>query len=98
MLIRIKNIISIHNYTITCLWNDGKIRMIDFTKLLIDYPESIKNIILNPQTFSSIQYNEVIKSVYFPNIINGKDENDHEIKGELDFCPDVLLQNSIVVD
>lgn len=60
---------------------------------MADYPESLKEVILNPISFKNIYYNTMTKSVYFPNIINGIDENDHEILGELDFCPDVLFQN-----
>jgi hypothetical protein len=97
MLHRIQNITNIDLYSITCIWNDGKERMIDFEKLMADYPEKLKGLILNPKTFKNIKYNQVTKSVYFPNIINGKDENDHEILGELDFCPDVLYQQSEIV-
>ncbi len=97
MLHRIQNITNIDLYFITCLWNDGQKRMIDFEKLMADYPKSLKEVILNPGSFRNIKYNKTTKSVYFPNIIKGKDENGHEILGELDFCPDVLYQHSEAV-
>ncbi len=61
---------------------------------MADYPESLKEVILNPISFKKyiLQCNDQV-SFIFPNIINGIDENDHEILGELDFCPDVLFQN-----
>jgi len=65
---------------------------------MADYPESLKEVILNPKSFKNIQDNKITKSVYFPNIIDGKDENELEILGELDFCPDVLYQYGEVVN
>ncbi len=98
MLYRIQNITNIDFYSISCIWNDGQKRMIDFEKIMDDYPESLKEVILNPGSFKNIKYNEITKSLYFPNIIKGKDENEHEILGELDFCPDVLNQHCEVVE
>ncbi len=98
MLYRIQNITNIDFYSKTCIWNEGQKRMIDFEKIVEDYPESLKEVILNPGSFKNIKYNEITKSVYFSNIINSKDENDHEILGDLDFCPDVVYQHSEVVE
>ncbi len=48
MLNKIQNITNIDFYSITCIWNDGQKRMIDFKKIMEDYPESLKEVILKP--------------------------------------------------
>jgi hypothetical protein len=80
----IKNIISVEPYKVVCLYNTGEVREIDMKKMLEDYAAS--------STF----FKPLLKAEYFKSVkldSYGTLSWDNEI----DFCPDVLYQNSKAV-
>ena len=94
MLPRISKIIKVTPFKVTCLWNTGEIKTIDFEKFQKEYSLKIIGRLLVQDVFSKVKLNEITKTLSWPNMIEGRDENNNPILGELDFCPDVLYKIS----
>ena len=90
MLSRIENIISIVGHLITCRWTNGEKRVIDFTKVVADYPTSIKEKILKDEVLSTIKLNLEARTLFIPDVLPTNN-------GEIDFCPDMLFYHSELV-
>ena len=92
---RVKEILSIEPFVITALWTDGVVRSVDFGSFLQEYAEkegSIFNKILDKNTFQQAQTDG--RTIYWDGIIEMIDYDGQIIPAPLDFCPDVLFQQS----
>lgn len=94
MLPRILKITNLDEFKVFCLWNTGEERVIDFEKLILDYPKILKDKLLNKEIFQTISYNPDAKTIYFPKMIKTLNPDQGESLGDLDFCPDVLYSQS----
>ena len=94
MLPRILKITNLDEFKISCLWNTGEERVIDFEKLLLDYPKILKDKLLNKEIFQTISYNPDARTIFFPKMIKIHNPALGESYGDLDFCPDVLYKFS----
>lgn len=84
--IRIQKIEKIVPYKINYKGTDGILREIDFSKFEF-INDSIRNLILNENVFLNAKIEKDFNTIYW------------EINGfEYDFCPDVLLENSKIID
>ena len=94
MLPRIVEILDYKDFKAITRWTTNEIRCIDFSKLVVGYPELLRNEILTKEIFSTISYNKESRTIFFPNLLSYQDEKGNVALGELDFCPDVLYANS----
>lgn len=94
MLPRISKIINVTPFKVTCLWNTGENKTIDFKKFQKENSLKIMDRLLVEDVFNKVQLNEITKTLSWSNMIEGKDEKNNPILGELDFCPDVLYKIS----
>jgi hypothetical protein len=95
---RIKKIISVKPYLIYALWSNDQERYIDFSRFLSEYFEkegSIYNKILNEQTFLKAKTDG--RTIYWDNIAEMIDYDGKPVPAPLDFCPDVLFKESVLV-
>jgi hypothetical protein len=98
MLPRIKNIISVEYLKVKTLWNTGEIREINFNNLLSEYqskPESIFYKLFDKQTFLAVKTDK--RTLYWENLGKIQDYDGKLKLAPLDFCPDVLYENSVEI-
>lgn len=92
---RIKEILSAEPFIIRSLWTDGLVRITDFGKLLAEYKENRESVfgrILQPEIFMQAKTDG--RTVFWDNMTQMEDYDGKLIPAPLDFCPDVLFQNS----
>lgn len=92
---RVKEILSIEPFVIKALWTDGTVRSVDFGSFLQEYAEkegSIFKKILDRNTFKQAQTDG--RTIYWDGLAEMVDYDGKIIPAPLDFCPDVLFQNS----
>ncbi len=92
---RIKEILSVKPYVIKALWTDDQIRVTDFRKFLAEYEgngESLFGKLLQPETFARAKTDG--RTILWENMTEIEDYDGSLIPSPLDFCPDVLFQNS----
>ena len=95
---RIKKILSTEPFIIKALWSDDKVRTIDFKFFLRDYMDKKDSLffkILQPETFVNAKTDG--RTIYWENMTKMKDYDGQEIDAPLDFCPDVLFEQSQLV-
>ncbi|MCE6988824.1 hypothetical protein [Dyadobacter sp. CY323] len=95
---RVKEILSANPFVITALWSDDRVRSIDFATFLRDYFEKKDSLffrILQPETFVNAKTDG--RTIYWDNIAKMKDYDGTLIDAPLDFCPDVLFEQSQLV-
>jgi hypothetical protein len=93
---RIKEILSIKPFVIKSLWTDGQVRVTDFGKLLAEYEgntESPFGKLLQIETFTQAKTDG--RTILWENMTKIEDYDGTLIPAPLDFCPDVLFENSI---
>ena len=98
MLNRIKEIVAIEPFTITVRWNNNELRTVDFNVMLGDYkvkPESIFYQLFDFQNFVKVKTDG--KTLFWEGMATIIDYDGSENKTSLDFCPDVLFENSQLV-
>lgn len=96
---RVKEILSIKPFVIKALWSDDKVRTIDFGSFLSDYFQKEQSLyfkILNEQRFQEAKTDG--RTIYWDNVSEMVDYDGKLIPAPLDFCPDVLFQQSVLVD
>ncbi|REA58717.1 hypothetical protein DSL64_20380 [Dyadobacter luteus] len=94
---RIEKIISIDPFIIRALWTDKQVRTIDFGRFLSEYfdkEESIFHRILNKNAFLGAKTDG--RTIYWEGITEMEDYNGEVISAPLDFCPDVLFEQSVL--
>ncbi len=92
---RVKEILSAEPFVITSLWTDGKVRVTDFGKFLAEYRGNGKSPfakLLQPDIF--IQAKTDGRTIFWEDMTEMEDYDGKLILAPLDFCPDVLFQNS----
>jgi hypothetical protein len=95
---RVKEILSVEPFVIQSLWTDDQVRRTDFGQLLAEYTgneESLFNKILHADVF--VQAKTDGRTIYWENITEMEDYDGSLIPAPLDFCPDVLFENSILI-
>jgi hypothetical protein len=98
MLPRIKNIISVKPYQITCLWNTGEVRTIDLSDWIDDAKKktgTVLNQLINADVFNSVKIDKESETICWENLLTAKDSQGNITKANLDFCPDVLYKKSV---
>ncbi|MCB9310810.1 MAG: hypothetical protein H6567_12185 [Lewinellaceae bacterium] len=90
MLARIEKILSIDGHSIMCKWTNGDKRVIDFSKVVANYPAKIREKILDLEVLGTVELNQEAKTLLIRNVLSSNN-------GEIDFCPDVLFYNSELV-
>ncbi|SKC10209.1 hypothetical protein [Dyadobacter psychrophilus] len=96
---RVKEILSIKPYIIEALWSDDKVRKIDFGSFLSDYfqkEQSHYYKILNEQRFLEAKTDG--RTIYWDDVSEMVDYDGKLIPAPLDFCPDVLFEQSVLAD
>ncbi|WP_026631721.1 hypothetical protein [Dyadobacter alkalitolerans] len=96
---RVKKILSIEPFVITALWSDDRVRATDFGSFLSEYFQKEQSVyfkVLNENQFRRAKTDG--KTIYWENIAEMVDCDGKLIPAPLDFCPDVLLQYSVLVD
>ncbi len=68
MLARIEKILKIDGYSIFCRWSNGDNRVIDFSKVVADYPVQIKEKILNNEVLATVELNQEAKTLLIRNV------------------------------
>jgi hypothetical protein len=92
---RVKEILFIKPFVIKSLWTDGQIRMTDFGKFLADYNgnnESLFGKIFQPEIFMQAKTDG--RTILWENLAEIEDYDGRIVPAPLDFCPDVLFENS----
>ena len=95
---RIKEIISINPFVISALWSNNEVRKIDFAQFLSDYfqkNDSIFHKILDERTFLKAKTDG--RTIYWEGLAQMQDYDGKIISAPLDFCPDVLFEQSVLV-
>ena len=96
MLPRIKAILSVEPYAITCLWNTGEVRQIDFRQYLLDAkPHSPIARLVDKGLFSQVRTDG--RTLYWDNMLIMIDLDGSQHPAPLDFDPDVMYQNSLLL-
>ena len=93
MIPRIKKIIHIEPYKVSCLWNTNETRVIDFSGWLseaISKPNSLVNKLNNPAVFLTVALDEEQQNLVWPNLLPMRNANGTQELVGLDFSPDVL--------
>lgn len=93
---RVKEILSIKPFVIKSLWTDGQIRATNFGKFLAEYKgntESLFGKLLQPETFNQAKADG--RTIFWESMTKIEDYDGALIPAPLDFCPDVLFENSI---
>ncbi|WP_138482306.1 hypothetical protein [Dyadobacter bucti] len=96
---RVKQILSIDPFTVKALWSDDKVRVTDFGSFLSEYFQKKKSLyykILQENTFKQAKADG--RTIYWEDIAEMIDYNGKKISAPLNFCPDVLFEQSVLVD
>ena len=97
MLPRIKSILSVEPYLITCLWTTGEVRIIDLEKELKGKEvenNPVLSKLMNEEIFKSVKVDSDSGTVFWDNLMPFVDLDGTIKVGPLDFCPDVLYSLS----
>ena len=93
MLPRVRKIIGVEPYKVTCLWNTGEIREVDFEPCLTDAKHySPINRLADPQLFETVQTDG--RTLYWDNLLTMIDYDGSQHPAPLDFDPDVMYRQS----
>lgn len=96
MLPRVKSILSVEPYKVTCLWNTGEVREIDFqTYLTESKPHGPVALLSNEQLFKEVKTDG--RTLYWDNLLTMIDYDGSQHPAPLDFDPDMIYQNSRLV-
>jgi hypothetical protein len=92
-------ILEIEPFTITCLWNNQEVRVIDLTQFISIKSLSTKNSyfqLKDKKRFSEAKCDGT--TIYWENGIKIKDINGKEIPGPLDIDPEILFEMSVSIE
>lgn len=97
MLPRVKTILSVEPYKITCLWNTGEVREVDFKPYLTEFkPQSPIARLADKRLFSEVKTDG--RTLYWDNLLTMIDYDGSQHSAPLNFDPDVMYQRSRLVD
>jgi hypothetical protein len=98
MLPRIRQILSVKPYKVTCLWNTGEVREIDLQPFLADSaakPNSPVNKLLDKHLFEQVKTDG--RTLYWDNLLTMMDYDGSNKPALLDFDPDVMYERSRLI-
>jgi hypothetical protein len=96
MLPRIRQIIAVKPYKVTCLWNTGEIREIDFQPYLIESKsQSPVARLADEKLFRTVKTDG--RTLYWDNLLTVTDYDGSQKPAPLDFDPDVMYERSRVI-
>ncbi len=98
MLPRIRQIVSVEPYKVTCLWTTGEVRVIDLQPFLTDSaakPNSPVNRLLDKQLFKQVKTDG--RTLYWENLLTMIDHDGSHKSAPLEFDPDVMFERSRLV-
>ncbi len=97
MLPRVKTILSVKPYKITCLWTTGEVREVDFHPYLAESkPQSPIARLADAKLFGEVKTDG--RTLYWDNLLTMIDYDGSHHPAPLDFDPDVMYQRSRLVD
>lgn len=99
MLPRIISIDKVEPFTVLTRWTTGELRLIDFNGILKKYigkPESSIGQLLNPAVFEQVKLDPESQTLYWEGLTQMRLKDGSMVPAPLDFCPDVLFENSSV--
>lgn len=89
----IVKIVEIKSYTLTCLWNDGKMRMVDLAGFIQEKAKNKENSyaqLLDKKRFEEAKCDGT--TVYWDNGLEFEDYDGRIKKGPLDIAPEILFE------
>ena len=95
---RIKEIVSIKPFIINALWSNNDVRRIDSGPFLAHYfqkKDSVFHKVLDEKTFLKAKTDG--RTIYWEGLAEMQDYDGKIISAPLDFCPDVLFEQSVLV-
>jgi len=98
MLPRIRQILSIESYKVTCLWNTGEVREVNLLPLLAESatrPNSPVNQLLDKELFEQVKTDG--RTLYWDNLLTMIDYDGSHKPAPLDFDPDVMYERSRLI-
>lgn len=96
MLPRVKTILSVEPYKVTCLWTTGEVREVDFQQYLNDsQPQSPIARLTDKSLFSKVKTDG--RTLYWDGLLTMIDYDGSLHPAPLDFDPDVMYQHSRLV-
>jgi len=101
MLHRIRKIISVVPYAVTCEWTDGAIRIINMEQKIkewSDEPQSVFKHLLDKNVFAQVKLDTESKTLFWGNLVKMRDTSGNLIDAPLDIDPEVLYQMSVPFD
>ena len=101
MLHRIRKIIDIAPYTITCEWTNGEVRAIHMENKLkewADEPDSVYKKLRDHDTFLQVKLDPDSKTLYWNGLMQMMDVSGNLFDTVLDIDPEVLYEMSALVN
>ena len=101
MLHRIRKIISVVPYAVTCEWTDGAIRTINMEQKIkewSDEPQSVFKHLLDKTVFAQVKLDTESKTLFWTGLVKMKDVSGNLFDAPLDIDPEVLYEMSIPAD
>ena len=96
MLPRVRTILSVEPYKITCLWNTGEVREVGFQPYIVESkPQSPIARLADKQLFSEVKTDG--RTLYWDNLLTMIDYDGSQHPAPLDFDPDVMYEQSWLV-
>jgi Protein of unknown function (DUF2442) len=96
ILPRIKTILAVDPYKVTCLWTTGEVREIDFQPYLTNSnPQGPIARLTDKQLFNTVKTDG--RTLYWDNLLTMIDYDGTHHPAPLDFDPDVMYRNSRLV-
>ena len=80
-------------YTVTCLWNDGKVRKVDLTEFILSKAKNPKNSyaqLSDKSRFAEVQCDG--STLYWDQGLEYEDYDGEIRKGPLDIAPELLFE------
>lgn len=97
MVARVITILSVEPYKVTCLWNTGEVREVDFQPYLTESkPQRPIARLTDKQLFSEVKTDG--RTLYWDNLLTMIDYDGCQHPAPLDFDPDVMYQRSQLVE
>jgi len=98
---RIISIESIRPFTVKTRWTTGELREIDFKPIIKKFenkPDSSIGKLLSFEVFEKVKLDPESRTLYWEGLISMRLKDGSLVPAPLDFCPDVLFENSRVVE
>ena len=100
MLHRIRKILNVTPYTITCEWRNGEVRTILMKDKLVEWaaePGSVYKRLLDADIFMNVDLDTESQTLFWAGLIKMVDANGELSDATLDIDPEVLYQMSVPV-